>query len=166
MALFQNDKVSVKTQNNNIIGTGTLILNSGWLELRVTPRLSEKYKHIAVQSALTILDNPEDALAAVAGAVIKGIWGTVTHTNMARVKNPLGSDLSRDMKELKDKNYNLDEIRPLIWICHISKDTVIRLKENQILIGVSDVDNILEFLSAGAAKKCFIAINNYIHEKE
>lgn len=167
---MKTDGVCIKNRDGSLVGTGTLLLDCGKLELRTKPQAGTKYMHIAkgttktaANAAMVVLDNTiEDPLGAVgfvAIPVVKSVLGSLTHTNLSHVRaqTDFGRSLQNDLKSninVKDIT-NYKEITTCLWNCQISEIAGMQLNNNQLLITKSSSCYILEFSSTNKAKKFY-----------
>lgn len=167
---MKTDSVCVKRRNGSLVGTGTLFLDCGKLELRTVPQTGTKYMHMAKQAAKTaadaagvvaenVADDPLGAAGFVALPIVKSIWGSLTHTNLSRMRTE--TDFGRSLKNDLGSNVNVKditnckEITACLWYCQISEITGVQLNNNQLLIVKSASSFILEFPSMNKAKKFY-----------
>lgn len=169
---MKTDGVCIKRRDGSLVGTGTLFLNCGKLELRTIPQAGAKYMHIAKGAAKAagkaamvvagnVREDPLGAAGAVAIPVAKSVYGSLTHTDVSHVRTE--TDFGRSVK--KDLESNIDvkditdckEITTCLWDCRVSDIVGIQLNNNQILVTESGGDRryILEFSSTNKAKKIF-----------
>lgn len=164
------DGVCIKRRDGSLVGTGTLSMGYGILELRTIPQAGTKYKHIAKGVAQTVasaamvvadnaLEDPLGAAGTVAIPVVKSVMGSLTHTNLSRmrVETDFGRSLKKDLESKVDTKEitNYDDITTCIWSCLVSNIAGVQLNNNQLLITDSGSRYILEFSSSNKAKKFF-----------
>ncbi len=114
--------------NTETVGEGILFIRAisgGYqFDLREDPGIMEKYLYKGVGAAYTAWEHKDEMLGLAAGAILKGIVGALTHTDLSRVKNPYKAyGFQGDMEKMKELGDFLDEASRSLWMLSLKHIT-------------------------------------------
>ncbi len=156
--------------NTETVGEGILFIRSvsgGYqFDLRADPGIMEKYLYKGVGAAYSAWEHKDEMLTLAAGAILKGIAGAVTHTDLSRVKNPYKAyGFQGDMEKMKEMGDFLDEATESLWTMKLKRITRLERDGKFVLVQTARNNRFyrINFRSKDEAERWYNKLRTLLH---